>query len=114
MFFPLDILLINKERENRLNAGIEYNSKFISLDSGVQRSLFRAMNKKVKTFPVKIRTIENEFVNFAVQEGLETFFDLHSNAVDLVWSESFTVKDLIKTASTITEVETAFNDYMGV
>jgi hypothetical protein len=70
------------------------------------------MKSSSRPYPVKWRTYENEVIEIADAEELDTLSDLMMDFVEQVFMSSWIVKDTIKHSVSVEEIETLISDYL--
>jgi hypothetical protein len=104
---------VNPYRESLLAKGFLYSELHIQCDLGSQNNLTgMVMKSSSRPYPVKWRTYENEVIEIADAEELDTLSDLMMDFVEQVFMSSWIVKDTIKHSVSVEEIETLISDYL--
>lgn len=107
---------ITTEREKRILSGFSYEGYEIQADSGSQAIAHQYLTKYlagISIFPLVWRTKDNHYLTINNLEEFTDFTDAMTAHVNGQFQQSWTAKDDIDHASSIEEVETIFNNYLG-
>jgi len=107
---------ITIERDQRILSGFDYNGKQISCDNVSQanaNAFLTADSQGILTYPIKWRTVDNTIIEIVDNAELKTFTGTMLLTVQTIFQESWIVKDVIESATTIEDVELVYLSYIG-
>lgn len=106
---------VNPHRDSLLAVGFNYGENTtIQCDNGSQNNLTGMVIKAdFLTFPLYWRTYENNIIEIADKEALNTLSNAMMGFVQQVFNASWSVKDNIANAYDVPTVERFISEYLG-